>query len=171
MQLIETVTVGSGGAASIEFTGIPQDGTDLVLVVSGRVTDPGNTRNSYNGEVRFNNSTGGNYFRRELIGFGNSVESNSSSSSLSLNAFLFPGDNLTANTFNSSQVYITNYASSTEKSISCDGAVENNATLAFTNIVAGRFNLTAAIASLQLAPNAGTLVQHSTASLYKITKT
>jgi len=28
-ELVETVTVGAGGASSIEFTSIPQDGTDL----------------------------------------------------------------------------------------------------------------------------------------------
>jgi hypothetical protein len=35
-KLIETVTVGSGGAANIEFTSIPQTYTDLKLVISGK---------------------------------------------------------------------------------------------------------------------------------------
>ena len=35
-SLIETVTVGSGGAASIEWTAINQDGQDLVIVLSSR---------------------------------------------------------------------------------------------------------------------------------------
>ena len=34
--LISSVTVGSGGAASIEFTSIPADYTDLLLKVSMR---------------------------------------------------------------------------------------------------------------------------------------
>ena len=36
MQLIEHIEVGSGGAASIEFTGIDQTGQDLLLKVSSR---------------------------------------------------------------------------------------------------------------------------------------
>jgi hypothetical protein len=35
-NLIATTTVGSGGAASIDFTGIPQTYTDLFLVSSLR---------------------------------------------------------------------------------------------------------------------------------------
>jgi hypothetical protein len=34
---IKTVTVGSGGAANIDFTSIPQTYTDLVLKVSARM--------------------------------------------------------------------------------------------------------------------------------------
>ena len=33
---IQTVTVGSGGAASIDFTSIPQTYTDLKIVLSAR---------------------------------------------------------------------------------------------------------------------------------------
>jgi hypothetical protein len=36
MVKIDTVTVGSGGAASIEFTNIPQTYTDLQIVLSAR---------------------------------------------------------------------------------------------------------------------------------------
>ena len=35
---IQTVTVGSGGASSIDFTSIPQTYTDLCLVYSARLT-------------------------------------------------------------------------------------------------------------------------------------
>ena len=38
-KLIETVTVGSGGAASIEFSSIPQTYTDLKVVYSLRSTN------------------------------------------------------------------------------------------------------------------------------------
>jgi len=37
LKKIQTVTVGSGGAASIEFTSIPQTYTDLKLVVITQV--------------------------------------------------------------------------------------------------------------------------------------
>jgi len=43
MTHISTVQVGAGGAASINFTSIPQTGTDLALVMSGRLS-AGNVR-------------------------------------------------------------------------------------------------------------------------------
>ena len=36
MTLIETVEVGAGGASSIQFDSIPQDGIDLVIRMSAR---------------------------------------------------------------------------------------------------------------------------------------
>jgi len=48
MVAIQTVTVGSGGAANIEFTSIPQTYTDLVVVLSLR-----NNRSTAIGYPRF----------------------------------------------------------------------------------------------------------------------
>ena len=43
--LIETITVGSGGASSIEFTGIPQEtGADLVVRLSARQSNQAQRR-------------------------------------------------------------------------------------------------------------------------------
>jgi len=38
VKAIATVEVGAGGAASIEFTSIPADWSDLLVVLSGRST-------------------------------------------------------------------------------------------------------------------------------------
>jgi len=38
MDLVTTVTVGAGGAAAIEFTGIAGTGKDIVIVLSSRST-------------------------------------------------------------------------------------------------------------------------------------
>jgi len=65
MQLIETKTLLSA-AASIEFTSIPQDGTDLLLLVSTRADGAGDAF------IRPNGSTSGLSARR-LRGNGSTV--------------------------------------------------------------------------------------------------
>jgi hypothetical protein len=161
MTLVSTVTVGAGGAANITFSSIPQTGTDLLLVLSGRVSG-----SSGDAKITFNSSTTG-YTGRYLLGSGSAA----SSDLLAQVAGSLPGTARTANTFGSIQIYIPNYAGSTNKSYSVDEVEENNATLAYLMIAAGLWANTSAITSIVLTDfSAGNFVQHSTASLYLITK-
>jgi hypothetical protein len=164
-SLIQTVTVGAGGAASIEFTDIVQEsGSDLFLVLSLR----GNFGVvSYNGQVNFNNDTAGNYSSRFLFGDGSSVGSLSISAGASALRPFIAGSSSTANTFSNSSFYVSNYASAVAKSVSIDNVTENKATEAHESIFAGIWTGTTGITSIKVA-NGFTLVQHSTASLYKI---
>lgn len=159
MQLIETIEVGAGGAASIEFTGIPQDGGDLQVVLSGRSTDG----NNYFG-VQFNNDTGSNYNYRLLSATGTALSSASITSASFLRIYTGDSD-YTANTFGNSMAYISNYTSNSAKSYSSDGVNENNSTAGIQNLNAGVWTGTSAITSLKIF---GAIAQYSTASLYKI---
>ena len=77
-NLIQTVTVGAGGTAAINFTSIPQTYTDLIVYVSGRYDNAV----SFNaGALRFNNDSGNNYSYRVLRGNGSSVDSFSGTTS------------------------------------------------------------------------------------------
>lgn len=164
--LIETITVGAGGAASIEFTNIPQDGTDLLLVWSVRTVD--NVNQSIMRLV-FNGDTGTNYAWVRIWGTGSSVSTSSGASQTTILNGYADGANATANTFGNSSVYISNYTSSATKSVSNDSVSENNATEAYQFIGAGSYS-GSAITSLLLRENSsGNLAQYSTASLYKIT--
>jgi len=163
MQLVETITVGSGGAASIEFTSIPQDADDLLLVVSGRSTF---SASSDVVKMEFNSVTTG-YTLKRLVGTGSSTSS--SSNTFQIGA-ISSGATSTANTFGSSSIYIPNYTSSTAKSSSTDTVSENNATDAIQYLVANNSTTTAAITSIKVFTNSGNFVEHSTASLYKIVK-
>ena len=156
MQAIQTVTVGSGGQASIEFTTIAADYTDLKVVVSGRCSTTDTTAT-----LAFN--TGGTYTRRTLLGSGSAASSNTSAVDFRISQ---SGD--TASTFGNSEIYIPNYAGSTTKSYSVDSVNENNATAAFQAITAGLWNQTAAITSIILTPGSGNFVEHSSATLYGI---
>ena len=163
MILVETKTLGTA-AASIEFTSIPQDATDLVLLWSGR-----SSIDTIEWYLRFNSDSGSNYTIRNLRGSGSTVLSSSGT----YTGLLFNGLNAssqTANTFGNVQVYIPNYTGSTQKSVSGDEVEENNATQAFQNLVAGIWTGTSAITTLTITNAGGNFVAGSMASLYKITK-
>ena len=156
-ELIETIEVGSGGASSIEFTSIPQDGVDLVLKLS--IRDGGS--NQY--RIQFNGDTGSNYPYKLLYGNGASV-SNDSGTNGPYDFMTTSSD--TANTFANTSVYISNYTSAAYKSFSLDSVTENNASTAYQAIQAATWNNTSAITSIKLSSVGA--VQYSTASLYKI---
>jgi hypothetical protein len=166
MKLIAAATVGSGGAANIEFTSIPGTYTDLLVVMSARCdrnTNPGFCQITFNGATT-------NQSVRRLYGDGANVTSNSENNNWS---YIVPGASQTASTFSNTLIYIPNYTGSTNKSFSVDTVSENNATTAYQIIVAGLWSVTNAITSVKLfvnADNSANFVQHTVASLYGITK-
>jgi hypothetical protein len=165
MTLIETKTLGTA-AGSIEFTSIPQDGTDLLAVCSLRYSvDLADV------SLRLNSSTTG-YSMRLLYGTGSSVASANNSSSYLVWAGFSNFSTSTASTFGSSQLYFPNYSGSTNKSLSVEGVTENNATTSYQQIAAGLWADTSAITTLtfSVSGGSGNFVAGSTISLYKITK-
>ena len=162
--LISSVTVGSGGAASIDFTSIPSTYTDLQLVMSLRSAGTGvSTRYA---SVSFNSNTS-NYSYRRLYGNGSSAGSDSGTLRL---IGTIPGSTVTASTFASLQMYVPNYTSSNNKSYSCDSVEENNATGAEADLIAGLWSNSAAITGISITSDQGSfnLVEYSTAYLYGI---
>lgn len=155
---IATVEVGSAGASSIDFTSIPQGYTDLKLVVCGR---DGGVSGTF--ELRPNAATT-NRTTKELYGTGAAAGSQSQT------AFYFDmeASNYTTNTFGSAEIYIPNYTSANNKSMSVDATSENNATTSYMRMAAWLWSSTAAITSLYLYPSSGSIQQYSTATLYGI---
>lgn len=168
-KALATVTVGAGGASSIDFTSIPATYTDLLIKASLRSTV--SQTNDY-GIIQFNGDTGSNYPWIQLAGNGANASSSSGTSTGAL-ALRYSAANATANTFGNNELYIPNYTGSTYKSISSDTASENNGTAAsdaIASLWAGLWNNTAAITSISLKPASGSFVQYSTATLYGISK-
>jgi len=162
MELITSVTVGSGGAASVTLpaTGtIPQTYTDLKIVVSGRADTT-----TTGIDILFNGSST-SYSNKRLYGTGSSVASDSAATTYISN-IMIDDSSYTASTFGNGEIYIPNYTSSNYKSVSVDGVSENNATTALMMLTAGLWSNTAAI--ILLRPNAGNFVQGSTFYLYGI---
>ena len=165
LKKIQTVTVGSGGAADITFSSIPQTYTDLKIVLSGRSTQ-GNLYGG--GALQFNGDTASNYRFRRLYGSGSSVASDNSTSATSITNWDVVGANATASVFSNIEFYIPNYTSANQKSVSIDYVGENNATESYVGIVAGLWTGTAAITSVKLYSAGGNLVQYTTATLYGV---
>jgi len=165
--LIQTVTVGAGGAASIDFTSIPGTYTDLCLVFSIRTS-----RGSLDlmGAQLNGDTTSGNYVVRWLRGDGSTVTSDTRSTFSGIYAGIAADSSQTANTFSNQSLYFPNYTASTAKTVSEHSANENNAATAYMGISANSWSGTAAISSIKLLSlNASTLQQYSTASLYGLT--
>jgi hypothetical protein len=164
--LISSVTVGSGGAANIEFTSIPATYTDLVVKLSVRDSSAANA-NAY--ILQFNNDTTiGNYKYVLLYGINGSTVGSETFNQYYLN--YVSSNNATASTFSNTEIYIPNYTSSNFKSASQEGVGENNASDGRLGMDAYLWSSTSAITSLKILPSSGgaTYVQHSTAYLYGI---
>lgn len=161
MTLISAVTVGAGGAATIDFTSIPSTYTDLCVNLSAR-----SSTTEAVVLLGFNNSTS-NFTSRLLYGDGSSPGSASYSSPES-RAMSMTYSNQTANTFSNGTLYVPNYNSSNYKSWTSDSTQETNGTLSYFFAFAGLWSNTAAINRLTLTPIGGTFVQYSTAYLYGI---
>jgi len=158
---IATVTVGSGGAANIEFTSIPGTYTDLLLKASTRGVSTDDLI-----VISFNGSSA-NQTQRYLTGNGSSASSNNTTNLWGVNN----QSGTTASTFSNNEIYIPNYAGSTNKSLSLDGVTENNATSAYTWLMGGLWSQTAAITSITITTGGGNFAQYSTATLYGIKAT
>ena len=165
---IQTVTVGSGGASSIDFTSIPQTYTDLCVVLSARGTNAGTGAND--GHLTFNSSSTG-YSSRLLYGTGGATGSASNSGSYMYWVGGAVSGGLTANTFGNSSIYIPNYTSSNYKSVSFDGVNENNGSYGTQLMTAGLWSSTSAITSISLSLDYNNFAQYSTATLYGVTAT
>jgi len=163
-EAIATVTVGSGGAANIEFTSIPQTYTDLSVMLSLRTN-----RNTDSDFVEVTvNSNSSNYTYRYVRGSGSATESYTETLAF-WEIHRANAATSTANTFGNINLYIPNYAGSTNKSAYYDGVNENNATTAYAYLGALLWSNTSAITSIKFEPGAGTTFnQYSTATLYGI---
>jgi hypothetical protein len=162
-EAIATVTVGSGGAANIEFTSIPATYTDLLLKLS--------VRSDYaavfsRNKLQINAITTG-YDSRLVYGQDTTVSSATSTDYITY--FYSTGSSATASTFSNTEIYIPNYAGSNNKSTSSDSVAESNTAATFLSLAAGLLSNTAVISSLKITDaNGGNLVQHSSATLYGI---
>jgi hypothetical protein len=161
--LIASSTVGSGGAANIEFTSIPNTYTDLLVKLSLRTVGTGSPY-LY---CRFNASSTG-YSNRRLIGDGSAVSSSTPADAYIIGGICNSSDQ-TSNTFSSHDIYIPNYASNNYKSVSVDAVTENNATAARAILLASLWSNTSTITSMKFTEEAaGNFAQYSTAYLYGI---
>lgn len=158
MTLIATATVGAGGAGDITFYNIPQDGTDLLLLASAR------SLSAQTAPRDVTVFTDGTTSTLTLRSQGTSV-----TSSTTLRAISLPGASSPSGIFGNFSLYVPMYTSSGNKAISIDSVVPANDT---SN---NRLGFDATVVTMSgpvtyLGFSASGVAEHSTASLYKITK-
>jgi len=163
--LISSVTVGSGGAANIEFTSIPATYTDLLVKVSPRSTRA--TVNKDNMFIQLNSSSA-NFSGRSLYGSGSGSGASYVDTPDGYVSYAVCAAGATANTFSNIELYIPNYTSSNYKFISTDGVGETNDTAQEMGFHATLWSNTAAITGVKFTLAVGNFVQYSTAYLYGI---
>ena len=161
---IQSITL-TGSAASVTFSAIPQTYTDLVIRWTGR--SGGSSGGGY--YITFNGTGGTVYSRTSMTSNGTLVESSRSTSAAFIQYVAsFQDPTFTANTFDSNEMYIPNYAGSTHKPTGGGGTMENNATTSWMNVTAGLFGSTAAITSVTITGQNGNVIAGSTFHLYGI---
>ena len=164
-QIGTAQVVGAGGSALIDFTSIPATYTDLVLKVSSR----GSSASTLDVmQMYFNGNQSITYSWRFIRGDGSSATSSSSTSANGTFTGLADAASNTASTFASTDIYIPNYQSSVNKSISVDHVHEQNGTTAYAELVAGLAPLNSAITRVSLFLAGANFVQYSTAYLYGV---
>jgi hypothetical protein len=157
-ELISSVTVGSGGASSIDFTSIPSTYTDVYILTSLRASD---AAVAIDVNIKFNGSDSS-----KTIFYADGTGAGTRAGQYSFTSMQCTGSSATASTFASSSLYVPNYAGTTfNKTFSIDGVTENNATTAYAAFKAGVWASTAAINQITFF---GNFVQYSTAYLYGI---
>jgi hypothetical protein len=170
--LIETVTVGSGGAGTISFSSIPQTYTDLVLWISGRGAASFNAESVF---MRFNGSTS-NYSSRVLYGETTGAGSFSPSEQYCHIGYITASNTTAnnANTFGNVQAIITDYTSTAKKTVSADSVKEGAFSVyqsGIQSLNATTWNGGAAVTSIALTTQSGgNYAQNTTASLYGVKK-
>jgi len=157
----------ASSAASVTFSAIPADYTDLVLRVSARTVDA----TSYPVDIFLtaNSITGTSYSMTNVEGYSNSAGSQRLTSTAQFQLYYSAtSSSMTSNTFASTEIYIPSYTASQNKPMSAITASPQNAT---TNVAdaafAGLFRNTSAITSLNLA-GTSSFVSGSSFYLYGI---
>ena len=166
-ESIATVTVGSGGASSIEFTSIPGTYQHLqVRYVCRGVRS--NVREDFVWQL--NGDTASNYVYHRLLGHGSSAAADASTGVSYGYTSLIAGANLTANIFGAGVLDILDYADTSKfKTARTLGGVDGNGnTDVGIYVTSSLWRSTSAVTSIKLYGFNANLAQHSTAALYGI---
>jgi hypothetical protein len=107
---LATVTVPSGGAAMIEFAGIPSGYKHLELVVFARLT----TSNANQMPITFNGDTSSIYADHNLRGNGSSASAGADINASPMYIDRIPGTATSSGTFGATRILILDYASSSK---------------------------------------------------------
>jgi|688.fasta_scaffold29267_12 hypothetical protein len=166
LESIATVTVGSGGAANIEFTSIPGTYQHLQIRFIGRQTN-----SSVDGgfaKVQLNGDTGSNYNYHALWANGATVYADTSGTGTVMYPLRATTATQTASVFGAGVADILDYASSSKTTVirALTGWDNNGSGLIYLN--SNLWTSTAAVTSIKLTAGANDWAQHTTAALFGV---
>ena len=162
---LATVTVPSGGVASIEFTGIPQGYKHLEIrgISRGATSD--------DSVMRLNGDTGANYRWHYLEGNGSSAYASNSGGSPSTGFYFVRtpnGSSDISNNFAPSITTITDYSSTTKyKTVKTLGGRDSNGS-GVVGLWSALYMSTNPITSVTIIVQAGNMAQYSQFALYGV---
>jgi hypothetical protein len=165
-ESIATVTVGSGGSASISFTSIPSTFTHLQIRAIVRKSTADTLEDAAG--IRFNSDSASNYSFHNLIGNGSATSTYSGATQTYATTIDVLNNSNTANAFSAGIIDILDYANTNKyKTVRTLSGWDANGSgqIWFSS---GSWRNTAAITSLTLAPNVDNYVQYSSFALYGI---
>lgn len=165
-ELIETQTVGAGGAASVTFSSIPQTYKHLQIRVMGLTTDTTSSAEDFT--IRFNSDTTANYNTHGVYGNGTAASSSANTTS----TFIRPNlvDRAITNGITVAVIDILDYASTTKnKTLRALGGYDNNGS-GQVGLGSGlwRKSPIEAVTTVYISNGLNNWNQHSTFSLYGV---
>ena len=164
-ESIATVTVGSGGAANVEFTSISGSYQHLQIrgVVRGTAADTDVAI-----RVQLNGDTGSNYAAHQLSGDGSGTSAAATSSASLMNLGNVAAANASASIFGACVIDLLDYASSSKaKTLRSFSGNDRNGS-GIVTIRSGLWTSTNAVTSVKIYPSSGNWAQHSTLALYGV---
>ena len=162
-ESIATVTVGSGGAANVEFTSIPGTYTHLQIRALGQTSRSGFNVDTLRFQV--NSDTGSNYSWHHLRGDGSATEGKGSATQTDIQAERALGTT-TGGSFGGVVMDILDYANTNKyKTFRLLGGVDANGSGAIT-FTSGLWRNTNAITSIKLYGDAANFSNYTHFALY-----
>lgn len=164
-ELIETQTVGAGGAPSITFSSIP--GTYKHLQIRAVARSTYNAADSFV-TIRVNSDSGSNYTNHYLSGDGASATSGSFTTRTWGALSWVTGNTATSSQFGALIIDLLDYASTSKNKTFRTLAGNDRNGAGTVGLASSAWLSTSAITSIQLGdfPNGGNLAQYSTFSLF-----
>jgi hypothetical protein len=161
-ESIATTTVGSGGAANVEFTSIPATFTHLQVRITARSTGSLDVIYRLNGDT-----TAANYRTHLLYGDG----TNATSATIANQAYItdIASTSTIADAFGVAVVDFLDYANTNKYKVSRSlGGFDRNGATGYILLISSLWQNTNAITSITMNPITGSFAQYSSFALYGI---
>jgi hypothetical protein len=165
---LATVTVPSGGVASITFAGIPTGYKHLQIRGIGR-TSFNNGSDGAGMIIRFNGVTTNAYAYHNLIGNGSAASAQGYASQTEPQPAYVSAAGQLASAFGASVIDVLDYANTNKnKTVRVLSGMEVNASISVITLGSSLWNNTNAITSVELKCGAGNFVEYSSFALYGV---